>query len=155
MRYDVNDMINRFTTLWGDPKTDNIDVYLHEYHRALDGTDPDLLEAATDACIDTETYWPRVAVVKRHVDIASSKRPSRYKPAEHQPIAGPPPSPEMKARVAALLAKGKAVLQAMQDPPDAKPNYWRDVTKPAFEEMQRNSPNPHLHQIRNPAGRDA
>ena len=152
MRYDVNDMINRFATMWGEPKTDNVDRYLHEYHRALSGTDPDLLEAATAACIDSETYWPRVAIVKQQVEIASARR-FRHTPPEHQPI-GPPPSPEMKARVAALFAKGKAALQAMAEPVEAKPNYWRDVTRPAFEAMQRNSPNGNLHR-RNPAGSDA
>lgn len=156
MRYDVNDMIQRFMAQWGEPKTPHIEIFLGEYERALRGTDPDMLIAATDACIDTETYWPRVAIVRRHIDIACARREAaeRYKAPEHQPIPdGPPPSPEMRARVAALLAKGKAALQAMDDPVEAKPNYWRDVTKPAFEEMQRNSPNAKLH--RNPAGSDA
>lgn len=228
MRFDVNDMINRFATMWGEPKTDNVDVYLHEYHRALGGTDPDLLEAATNACIDTETYWPRVAVVRKHIEIASYRRTSQtplskrsgYTGPNHYPAsiiirptdpswkdwmreiqfrsgkdvreqfeaAGeidaqarwprsdvpsprlpgeamkpapeghpnhvpPPPSPEMKARVAELLAKGKAALKALDEPVEAKKNYWRDVTRPAFEDMQRNSPNQFLHRnLRNPAG---
>ncbi len=150
MRYDVPTMIERFAAQWGDPKTPNDEMFLGEYERALSGTDPDILREATDTVIDSETYWPRVAIVKRHVEAAAVRRDTsrRYKNPEHQPFDDAPHNPEMKARVAALLSKATEVLRGMGDPIKGPTEPLPDVTKPAFEDMQRNSPNPHLHRRR-------
>ena len=155
MSYGIADLIARFTAIWGESKTADGDTLLGEYERILKGVRADVLQLTGDLCIDNETFWPRPAEVRKHLTTAHA-RLNKYIPPEHREFAEQPPvDPEMRARVGALMKQFVKTIAHAQDAPDAKPNYWRDVTKPAFEEMQRNSKNVGLHQIRNPAGRDA
>lgn len=152
-------LIQRFVAVWGEPKTDYADTFIAEYQRILAGQRGDVLKLTGDLCVDQETYWPRPADVRRHLNTASG-RLNKYIPPEHREFPDQEPvDPEMKARVGKLMADLVKKLSVAQDAPDAKPNYWRDVTKPAFEEMQRESPTVSLtnrhHARRNPAGRDA
>lgn len=138
-------LIQRFVAVWGEPKTDYADTFIAEYQRILDGQRADVLVLTGDLCIDQESYWPRPADVRRHLSTAVS-RLVKYIPPEHRPIEDAPPiDPEMRDRVGAVMNDLVKKMRVAQDPPEDRPNYWRDVTKPAFEDMQRNSPNAKLH----------
>lgn len=146
-------LIQRFIAVWGEPKTDYADTFIAEYQRILAGQPANVLTLTGDLCVDQETYWPRPADVLRHLWKAR-ERLIKYTPPEHQPIEdGPPVDPEMRARVGELMKELAKKLSVAQEPLEEKKNYWRDVTRPAFEDMQRNSPNQFLHRnLRNPAG---
>jgi hypothetical protein len=55
-------MIARFMTLYGEPKTDDLNSFMAEYDTAMSGMSPDVLKAATDMLVRRTMWrtWPTV-----------------------------------------------------------------------------------------------
>lgn len=62
MSHVVEIMLSRFATLYGEPKTPNVDAYMAEYVAALKGTSPAVLREATDHLVRTNRHrsWPTI-----------------------------------------------------------------------------------------------
>jgi len=69
----VNELLSRFGTLFGEPRTDSMAAFFHEYRRALSGYSDAVLEAAGDEVIREHLTrsWPTVAeCVKKCREVA-------------------------------------------------------------------------------------
>jgi hypothetical protein len=142
-------LIARFINVWGEPKVSDPEQFLSEYERILAGCSAQVLEKIGDMAIDSETYWPRPADVRKHRDKAIywTSPPKTHRPAEHQEFtpraSDTPVDPEMAARVQALVNEFKQQMAARRlATEEAKPQLdWARTQRPGFEEMQANSPN--------------
>lgn len=144
-------LIDRLLTVFGEPKVDNPSGYLDEFAKALRGYDAEILEAAGDAVIRECKFWPRPAEVRDHCEseghrILLRRSDTRPKTGQSSEFSRNDASPETKARVDALVSDFKAMVASRQieKAPEEK---WRDVSRPAFERMQRESPNGGLHRL--------
>lgn len=55
-------IVSRFVTMYGDPKTDNLEAYFDEYAKALHGFSSEVLELAGDRILRNHAYrsWPTI-----------------------------------------------------------------------------------------------
>lgn len=139
----ADELIDRLNSTFGEPKTPDPERFLIEFAKAMKGWDPLVLERAGDEVIKECVYWPKPAeVIERARRIAGEMY--RARPAEHERDTLPEPTPEQKARVQVLVDSAKRVLTA-NAAAKADPAPLPDVSRPAFEKMQRESPNTGLH----------
>ncbi len=133
-------LIRRLVAVFGEPKTDDPEIYLAEFEKSLKGWSAEVLQQAGDRVIKESVFWPKPAEViaicrSIAVDIASrSRRPER------QPIYENPASQEERDRVAEIVRLTIMGLKA-KAPPEPE---LRDEVAPnraEYEAMQRNSPN--------------
>lgn len=142
-----DEFINRMLVLYGAPDTADTDIFFNEYRAAIGKTEPRVLAVAASIIRDEHEYknWPVPAMVRKAIASASVRV---HGPAKHEdknwqnPRANP--SPESRQRVQSLVSEA---LQSMGgEGGGAKPKYpFVQVQRPAFEAMQRNSPNQDLH----------
>lgn len=61
----MTDILQRFLTLYGEPKTDDPKLFFAEYRKALKGFDPRVLDRASDIVIKAHRYasWPTLGTV--------------------------------------------------------------------------------------------
>lgn len=138
----LDKLIARLVAVFGEPKTPRPEMFLDEFRRAVDGYAPEVYPAAANEIIATSTFWPKPAEVRKIADRIAT---ARFRPAPLPPADDlPPPSPESVARARALVAEATKAIAA-GSPPTIAPKPWRDTSRPAFEAMQRNSPNRALH----------
>lgn len=166
-------MLARFMTLYGEPKTNDIDAYMAEYVRALRGMSRQVLQGGTDRLVKSHKHrnWPTIGeaydACQRAADELSQKQTARERNVPYVPSRRAPYSAEMeasweRARIwrqemvdqygsvdAALRAHarinnqgGMASKKSTFKPIDTA---LGDVSRPAFEAMQKNSPNKELH----------
>lgn len=135
-----DDLIDRFVTVFGEPRTDAPDRYLEEYAKALRGWEAEVLALAGDRVIRENVFWPKPAEVLAIARTIAADLEAKRKKPEHRPIEKNEASPEEKARVKELvrltlmgMARNNVDFTPLQD--EVAPN--RDE----FEAMQRNSPN--------------
>lgn len=133
-------LIVRFLAMFGEPKSLDPNQFIKDFTKAIEGYAPDLLEAAGDAVIRKNTFWPKPAeVIAEAVRIGGLKGGAfkTFPPSEEPP----PLTEEQKARVRAIkrLAieacdKVHEVLLPLQPPPK--------VDRDTFETMRAASRNP-------------
>ncbi len=153
-------LVDRFIALYGPPQTENPALYLAEWRRNFSVTDPEILTAAVNTIIRRHTFttWPTIGEVVKAVDEVAGTilQSRRFKQASLPPHPSRQPTEDERGRVG-VLVKGLTrkleadALEHFGPPPKPLP----DVSRDAFEKMQRESPNPGLHRqrvIRNPAG---
>ena len=104
---DAEYAIRRMTAVFGDPKTDDPDVFLDEYRRALSGWDANVLDKATDRVIQASVFWPKPAefLVHARAVAAETTRFKPRKPAEHETGDLPVRTPEQIAAANELVAQ--------------------------------------------------
>lgn len=153
MNSHVANLLKRFRAVYGEPKSEEPDVLMAEYGRALKGYSAAAIERAGDRLIDglredgkPRRFWPTVSECREACNDASeylaaeARRNEPPKPPEPLP---PPPSAEEVARVNELVQQMKRQMQdnaaVMHKPiPDVD---WTRTMRPGFEEMQNTSPN--------------
>lgn len=143
----IGELLSRFVTVFGEPKTDDVDGFFREYEKALSGFHPKVIGHTADAVIKSATFWPRPAeIVKKAEEVAAilfPPKPWRDRDAEFRRE----PTAEEKARVRAMLKEFFAEQVTVSETPRGMPKGWVDVSRPAFEKMQRESPNAGLHRL--------
>lgn len=112
---DVQDlMFTRFLTLYGEPKTDNLEAFFEEYERVLKGTAKDILQLAADRVIKEQQFrsWPTPGECVKAVNAEAERKAierERFSPKQldEQERHWPKPTAESKARVRAILEEFK------------------------------------------------
>lgn len=140
-----DDFINRMLVLYGAPETADTEMFFDEYRQSIGTTSPRVLAVAASIIRDEHEYknWPVPAIVRKAIASAALRvnGPPRAPEALHtNPRANP--SHEARQRVQALVS---GLVQQIGDESQNGPKKILGVTRPEFEEMQRNSPNQHLH----------
>lgn len=108
---DVQDLVlARFLTLYGEPKTDNLESFIGEYERALAGMSKEVLKGAADRVIRAQEFrsWPTPGECVKACHAEAERiatQNSRFSPAniEREDAKWPAPTAEQKARVQALV----------------------------------------------------
>lgn len=108
-------VFDRFTSLYGLPKTENPNGFYGEYVRALDSTDKRLLAAAIDIIAKRHSYptWPTIGEINSAVNEAANNvdRHQRFtRPALPAPRHREPTKAE-RARTADLMATFRRSMQ--------------------------------------------
>jgi hypothetical protein len=109
---DVQDlMLSRFLTLYGEPKTDNLEAFFDEYERALRGMARDILSAAADRVIKATDgrWWPTPGECVKACNVEAERMAldrERFVPKNLDKASEgwAAPSEESKARCRALVA---------------------------------------------------
>lgn len=142
--------VNRMMVLYGPPNSADDEAFLAELRDMLSGYGKPVLDRAGSAIRDSHSspFWPTLGVInaavrKAAMDLAPPKTIPR---AERESLE--PPTPEQAARAAALVVAMKAAMienghMTISQKSEVKP--WHDTSRPAFEKMQRESPNQELH----------
>jgi len=113
-------MAERFLALYGPPQTDNPALYFSEWARVFDGTDAEILTAATDFVIRQHRYpnWPTIGECCEAVDRVAEHINAR-RARERARLPAPPPPVVTQAtrkRVAALVDECKrSIARASMD----------------------------------------
>lgn len=103
--------IARLSAVFGEPRTENPELFVAEFSRAIARTDSQLLDRAIDDVIANCTFWPKPAEVLAMVAKEAAAREAAEKRMAYTPAPDlPPPSPESAARVRALVEQAKASL---------------------------------------------
>lgn len=135
-------LVSRMLTIYGEPKTDDPVAYMNEVERAVSCYSAEILERAATQAFRRFKFWPRPAEICEVAEAIAAQitaEEERRNPKPRDPDL-PPPSPEEVARSRQVLAAAVAAMSR----PDKRGALPR-VTRDAFEAMQRNSPNRHLH----------
>lgn len=133
-------LIRRLVAVFGEPKTDDPEVYLMEFERALSGWADEILQLAGDKVINESVFWPKPAeVLAAARGIAGDLARKRAKP-EHQPIYTNNASEEEKARVKELVRFALMNIRRHEIEPPA-PSDAVASNRDEFTAMQRCSPN--------------
>lgn len=141
----VDEFIRRLMVLYGTPDSPDDAAFLEEYREMLNGTGEHLLKPAGDIIRDTHSRrgWPTPAEVKTVVSKAAAlAAPRKYETKRDDESDAPSngrrrmPDEEREALMRAFRAS-MAEFELKNIVKRERP----DVTRPAFEAMQRNSPN--------------
>jgi len=121
-------------------------AWTREMIEMFKGTDPLVLAKTYELIRDEheERAFPLPATIKRFIGRAADLvYPEHLAHQPFRPVAHTAPDPESVERVRALVQdlKGKLTFNGKRD----EPAKLADVSRPAFEAMQRNSPNRALH----------
>lgn len=152
----ADEIIGRFNAVFGEPRTDNPDLFLQEFARCMDGYDENALRKAADRLIAKNTFWPKPAELLGEVRtiLADQRRfrsPERgsweFRHAEREPFTPVQRSQEEIDRANELVANFKKFLAehtTVSDREKVEPD-WKNGQRPGFAKMQRESPNKGLH----------
>ena len=135
-------VIQPFLVAYGEPKRPDLEAFYDLYEDRLSAYSDQVLDSAVKRCIDTQVIpaWPTPGAVKKAADscLGAPRPPEHFVDYNVEP-----PSVMARARV------DRMVKQAIQKMEDGRPEYeggvMPDVGRAAFEKMQRESPNFHLH----------
>lgn len=133
---DVQDlMFTRFLTLYGEPKTDNLESFFEEYERVLKGTAKDILQLATDRVIKEQQFrsWPTPGECVKAVNAEAERKAierERFTPKnlDEKERSWPKPTEDSKARCRALVADLKRSI-AVNEAPRARGASLTDLSK--------------------------
>lgn len=133
---DVQDLVlARFLTLYGEPKTDNLEAFIAEYERALKGTARDILHLAADRVIKLQEFrsWPTpgecVKAAQAEAERVAIER-ERFSPRflDEQERTWPKPTDESKRRVREILEATKKHIQSAA-PPEPERRSLSNISK--------------------------
>lgn len=131
-------IIARFTTLYGDPKTDNIPAFVDEYERCLGHFSAEVLRRAASRVIDDQVFkaWPTPGECRKAAEAAQQMMPKptpTQAELDKQAEKWPAPTDESKARVLSLKDLAIAALRKnSRGFDDVKPPtniYRRELTE--------------------------
>lgn len=144
----------RFLNLYGAPDVVNPEAFVAEYDKALGGTDPSLLETASNALVKQHKYrnWPTIGECVAAVEAAALQRAQRREAETFNKTSDPcgprkQNAQDSKDRVAAMIAKARGMRQETVDNLNKKIARhkaevidWSQVSRPAFEARWAASP---------------
>ena len=142
-----DEFLHRMVVVFGAPDTPDDDLFIDEYRAVIGTPNPRILAVAFSILRDEHEFksWPVPAMVKRAIGAAALRVSGPPRPnddIEHQnPRANP--SAESRARVADLVANMVSNMGEEEGPQ----KFPFDVSRPAFEAMQRSSKNPYMHRL--------
>lgn len=122
---DVQDLVlARFLTLYGEPKTDNLEAFVSEYEHALAGMSREVLQGGANRVIKAQEFrsWPTpgecVKACHQEAEHLAVQR-ERFAPKniEQTDKTWAPPTEEQKARARQLVAEAKKAILAGETPP--------------------------------------
>lgn len=151
----TNKLLRRFAVLYGSPDSPDEDAFFDEYRSMLAKCSPAVIALAGDILRDSHLAkrWPTPGEVKVACTTAAKTLDPPKRAPEHIPFKvddePQPDDPEAKARVKVMLAEFMAKRTEVADAAERLP----DVRRPAFERMQRESPNAGLHRVLSPVSR--
>lgn len=92
-----NHFLRRMLTVFGEPKTDNVEAFLGEYERALGGYTEESLKRGADAIINGNTFkaWPTPGKCREAIEANVPRAEPNYELSEPAP---PPLSEEERKR---------------------------------------------------------
>ena len=130
-------LIQRLTTIYGEPRTEDPAAYVEEFAKAVKGYGAEALEEAGTQIIRRSKFWPRPAEIIEQIEaILVAKAAKLRKP---KPVVDlPPPTPEARAKAREIAELAKAAIAANK-PASADPDELPSMNRDAFEAMQRNS----------------
>lgn len=147
----VETLLRRFATVFGPPNTPEPAAFVAEYRRALSFYDnrPDVLDRVASDLIDGQEmpFWPAVGKVRKHAEkiagVLYSQQHASRRREEDQEVKEPTGpfrvSDEKREELNRLVQD--AVRKMRGGEVMTKSFELRDVSRPAFERMQRESPN--------------
>lgn len=154
----ADSVIARMNALYGPPNTEDVEIFIGEYQRALAGFSSEALAHGADYAIrnNPKSFWPAVGAVyqacRSKQDAIDAAARSKAEMAEALRLRAerdrrPELTPEAQALCTRLYEEAKAKLAAVsQDEPSLEPN-WVKGQRPMFEDMMRNSPNKGLYRV--------
>lgn len=130
-------VFDRFTALYGLPKTENLNGFFAEYVHAFDGTEPGILQAAVSRIIKAHKFqsWPTVGEVNMAIHAVAADVDARQRLGQPQ-LPAPrhkQPTAAERARVAALVAKLTVTLQDAERETGMARQPLRSVDRDAWE----------------------
>lgn len=154
----ADEAVERFLSMFGEPKTLNPQKFLEEYAKALTGIEADVLEKAVDRIMRTAKFWPKPAEIIEEANAVAADK-YRYRKPDWDAIEADrkqgwnlsdlsksAATPESKARVQAMVDEMKRIFAANKlDEKEPVEIDWKRGQRDDFEEMQRTSPNKGLH----------
>ena len=145
----IDRLIERLLNIFGPPQCDDPDAYIDEIRGSLGKYAPDLLTVAGDKARDGCKFFPRPAELREFIaDELRIRAIGKPKNALPQEPELPPPSPEQVERARKLVAEAAAVMdKSAKEAMGIEDEEPRDVLRPAFEKMMRESPNQYLYRI--------
>lgn len=132
--------IERLSTMFGEPKTNNPEAFIAEYAGALTGYDAEVLDLAIDRVIRSATFWPKPAEVLAEVNrIAADKyRHRRPEKPEHGPLLIVARTDKELAAANELVANMQRFMSEHVTVSVPKTNVdWKRGQRDGFEAMQR------------------
>lgn len=136
-------LIARLMTVYGEPKTNDPGLYIEEFDKAVQGWSAEILDQAGDEVIRKCTFWPRPAEIIERCESIAAAREARKPRREVPEINWPPPTPEQRERSREIMRRATAVMRGHMTPEQV--HALPSVDRVAFEKLQRESPNTHLH----------
>ena len=145
----AEEVVERLTVVFGEPKTPSPELFLIEFTRALTGWDGDVLHRAADRVIAKSTFWPRPAEVLGEARIvAADKYRANATPAEHKPFdQRTARTVEQRAAAQELVDNMKRFLadHVQRDGSADQSIDWRRGQRHEFRSMQSSSRFADLH----------
>jgi len=126
-------------------------IWTRDMLGAIRGTDPRVLAKAYTMVVSEheERAFPLPAVLRRYIERACETVYPETQPKSDKMPDLTPPTPEARERARKILDLGVAAIKSAANRHasvvPAVPAAPPDVSRPAFEEMQRLSKNYHLH----------
>lgn len=135
-------VISRFIAIYGEPKTDNPILFIDEVSKTLECYAPAVVEQVGTDVIRSSKFWPRPAdIVERADAICRKIDANKFVPDPEKDL--PPPTAEERARARKIMELAMAAMKVTGTREEPVKN--NPMQRPAFEAMQRNSRNTHLH----------
>lgn len=149
----IDDMLRRFSVMYGEPKTPDYVAFIEEYRNALAGYSEDAIKRAADMLIREQDvpFWPTPGKCRAKAVEAAAKIAVERRVANGGPVEEPRPAPrtakaretpiDIEAGIIKLRHKTAVEAAEFQKLGNVMPN----VNRTYFEARQQESPNPHLH----------
>lgn len=134
-------LVHTLLVMFGEPNTPDPKLYIDMFTKAITGYPDDVLQAAGEAIIRKNTFWPKPAEVLAEVNRIGGYG-SRRGLQTFEPCEEPPPlTDEQKARVREIKRLAIEACDKVHEvlPPLAPPPK---VDRETFEAMRSSSPNP-------------
>lgn len=135
-------IVQRFFTVYGNPKTNDKAAFFAEYEKALNGTDPEILRLAADLVIKQHTFtnWPTIGECVEAVKTVAERRHAdreRSSPQKTTYYNHKKPTEEEKTRVANLVKGavanlGKVHKRLMDDAASVDLSQWHPTDRNAW-----------------------
>lgn len=136
-------IVSRLTAVFGEPRSENPELFVEEFVKALEPYSAEVLERAGDEIIRSATFWPKPNEIRT---LADRHAAALFKPKWDRVQDVPPPTPEQLVRAAAVMAifrRNMADKFLGERTKEAEARVA--ASKREFDAMQRSSPNDYLH----------
>lgn len=139
----IEEAIARLLGSYGEPRDGSPEVLLAEYRRVMTGYAPEVIAIGCDAIIDNETFWPRPAVLRKHLTAAATRVALERERRDRKAVDDQTFTGERDPRVGELLAElAKTMRRAVSTKAhEDSPPQPKDTSREAFRAMQMASRN--------------